>query len=51
MVYKQVKSKDLKKYGVKINGELHLKEGVYIKFSPTIEDQLFIKTKNNKAND
>ena len=50
-MYKQVKSKDLKKYGKRINGELHLKEGVYTKFPPIIDDQLFIKTKTLKTND
>ncbi len=51
-MYKQVKPKDFKKYAIKIaKKEIYLKEGVYTTFPPNIDDQLFIKTKNNKSND
>ena len=51
MNVKQVKAnfKELKKHGKMINGELHLKPGIYCKYSPIIDDSCIINTKKKET--
>lgn len=49
MTYKKVSLSDLKNHGKRVNGVLHLNQGVCTKDynSLSIENELFLKVKNN----
>jgi len=47
-MYQKVESKDLKNFGKKVKGDLHLTEGVYTTFDPGMENELFLKVRKEK---
>ena len=46
-MYQQVKSKELKRFGKLIKGDLYLKEGVYTTFPPNTDVSLNIKIRKD----